>query len=254
MRSLAALAAELGDGTYRADAAAAAVLAAASAQAAAHLVAVNLTVKEGDRRLVRARASAEQAAAAAARALDSRDDRCLMSTMAIALSDAELVQRCRAGDLDAWNQLVERFSRYVYAICTQGFRLPQSDAEDVFQEVFTRVYTRSTRCATTAPCARGSDSSRGVCAWTRSRRPVGCSPRAHRARRSERTLDEVEEAFVVREGSRQSSSLPGDARPLLRSRRELSDDLERARSPVWHDRQPHLRRLRQPGQQLEGKK
>jgi methenyltetrahydrofolate cyclohydrolase len=69
--SLAALAAELGDGTYRADAAAAAVLAAASAQAAAHLVAVNLTVKEGDRRLVRARASAEQAAAAAARALDS---------------------------------------------------------------------------------------------------------------------------------------------------------------------------------------
>ena len=65
-----------------------------------------------------------------------------MSTMAIALSDAELVQRCRAGDLDAWNQLVERFSRYVYAICTQGFRLPQSDAEDVFQEVFTRVYTR----------------------------------------------------------------------------------------------------------------
>jgi formiminotetrahydrofolate cyclodeaminase len=68
--SLAALAAELGDGTYRADAVAAAVLAAAGARAAAHLVAVNLTVKEGDRRLVRARASAEQAADAAARALD----------------------------------------------------------------------------------------------------------------------------------------------------------------------------------------
>ena len=65
-----------------------------------------------------------------------------MSTVALALSDAELVQRCRAGDPDAWNQLVERFSRYVYAICTQGFRLPPADAEDVFQEVFTRVYTR----------------------------------------------------------------------------------------------------------------
>jgi formiminotetrahydrofolate cyclodeaminase len=68
---LAALAAELGDGTYRADAAAAAVLAAAGARAAAHLVAVNLTVQEGDRRLARARASEQLAADAAERALDS---------------------------------------------------------------------------------------------------------------------------------------------------------------------------------------
>jgi len=58
-----------------------------------------------------------------------------------ALSDAELVQRCRAGNTDAWNELVERFSRYVYAVCTRGFRLNEEDAEDVFQEVFTRVFT-----------------------------------------------------------------------------------------------------------------
>jgi formiminotetrahydrofolate cyclodeaminase len=69
--SLAALAAELGEGTYRSDAAAAAVLAAAGARAAAHLVAVNLTVQEGDVRLMRARASEQVAADAAARALDS---------------------------------------------------------------------------------------------------------------------------------------------------------------------------------------
>ena len=69
--SLAALAAELGDGTYRPDAAAAAVLAAAGARAAAHLVAVNLTVSDGDVRLARARASEQIAADAAARALDS---------------------------------------------------------------------------------------------------------------------------------------------------------------------------------------
>ncbi len=56
------------------------------------------------------------------------------------LSDAELVSRCRTGDGDAWNELVERFSRYVYAISTQAFRLQQPDAEDVFQEVFARVY------------------------------------------------------------------------------------------------------------------
>ena len=65
-----------------------------------------------------------------------------MATTHASLSDAELVRRCREGEPDAWNELVERFSRYVYAIATQGFRLPPSDAEDAFQEVFTRVYTR----------------------------------------------------------------------------------------------------------------
>jgi RNA polymerase sigma-70 factor (ECF subfamily) len=55
-------------------------------------------------------------------------------------TDAELVARCRAGDTEAWNELVEGFARYVYAIATQGFRLSQHDAEDVFQEVFARVY------------------------------------------------------------------------------------------------------------------
>jgi RNA polymerase sigma factor (sigma-70 family) len=60
--------------------------------------------------------------------------------MAAALTDAELVHRCRAGDAAAWNELVDRFSRYVYAICVQGFRLQGHDAEDVFQEVFARVY------------------------------------------------------------------------------------------------------------------
>jgi RNA polymerase sigma factor (sigma-70 family) len=55
-------------------------------------------------------------------------------------SDAQLVARCRDGEQAAWNELVERFSRYVYAICTQAFRFSQHDAEDVFQEVFARVY------------------------------------------------------------------------------------------------------------------
>jgi RNA polymerase sigma factor (sigma-70 family) len=56
------------------------------------------------------------------------------------LTDAALVARCRAGDDAAWGQLVERFSRYVYAICSQGFRLSQHDTEDVFQDVFTKAY------------------------------------------------------------------------------------------------------------------
>ena len=60
--------------------------------------------------------------------------------MASTLSDRELVARCRAGDEQAWAELVERFSRYVYAISVQAFRLPEADAEDVFQEVFARAY------------------------------------------------------------------------------------------------------------------
>ena len=60
--------------------------------------------------------------------------------MAEIATDAQLVSRCRSGDQAAWNELVERFSRYVFAICVQAFRLSSEDAEDVFQEVFARVY------------------------------------------------------------------------------------------------------------------
>ncbi len=56
------------------------------------------------------------------------------------LPDAQLVARCRQGDEDAWRELVSRFSRYVYAICGQAFRLRQEDCEEVFQEVFARTY------------------------------------------------------------------------------------------------------------------
>jgi len=62
--------------------------------------------------------------------------------MSVEQTDAQLVSRCRAGDPEAWNEFVERFSRYVYAICGRGFRLAQHDAEDVFQEVFARAYER----------------------------------------------------------------------------------------------------------------
>ena len=61
---------------------------------------------------------------------------------AVELSDAALVARCRADDHSAWCELVERFSRYVYAIAIQAYRLTEHDAEDVFQDVFARVYTQ----------------------------------------------------------------------------------------------------------------
>jgi RNA polymerase sigma factor (sigma-70 family) len=56
------------------------------------------------------------------------------------VADADLVARCRRGDQAAWAELVNRFSRYVYAIAVRVYRLPEPDAEDVFQEVFTRTW------------------------------------------------------------------------------------------------------------------
>jgi RNA polymerase sigma factor (sigma-70 family) len=57
-------------------------------------------------------------------------------------TDGELVAACRRGEQAAWAALVDRYSRYVYGIAIQGFRLPDSDAEDVFQDVFMRAYER----------------------------------------------------------------------------------------------------------------
>jgi RNA polymerase sigma factor (sigma-70 family) len=61
------------------------------------------------------------------------------------LSDRDLVRACREGSERAWTELVERFSRYVYAIASQAYRLREHDAEDVFQEVFARTYEHLAR-------------------------------------------------------------------------------------------------------------
>jgi RNA polymerase sigma-70 factor (ECF subfamily) len=58
------------------------------------------------------------------------------------LPDGALAARCRSGDEEAWAEFVTRFSRYVYAIAVQAFRLDERAAEDVFQETFARAYER----------------------------------------------------------------------------------------------------------------
>jgi len=116
------------------------------------------------------------------------------------MSDAKLVRRCRSGDPDAWSALVERFSRYVSTICLRGFRLRPEDAEDVFQEVFTRVYTNLDKL-------RDDDAlrpwiaqlTRRLCMDTLAagaREQPEAEP-IHEDR--EARLDEIDEAFTVRE-------------------------------------------------------
>lgn len=50
--------------------------------------------------------------------------------------------RCRTGDQAAWRALIERHASLVNGILRGGFRLEMHDAEDAFQEVFTRLYMR----------------------------------------------------------------------------------------------------------------
>ena len=116
------------------------------------------------------------------------------------LSDAELVARCRAGDDDAWRALVERFSRYVYAIAVQAYRLSDADAEDVFQDVFTRVYERLSQLR----------KDEAIRPWIAQLTRRTCIDRLRESGRMEptedietsevdETLDTLEEAWAVRE-------------------------------------------------------
>jgi RNA polymerase sigma-70 factor (ECF subfamily) len=53
--------------------------------------------------------------------------------------DAQLVQRCLQGEGSAWEELVRRHTRRVYNACYR-FVGNRSEAEDISQEVFLRVY------------------------------------------------------------------------------------------------------------------
>ena len=53
-----------------------------------------------------------------------------------------LVRRCQGGDQTAWNALVRRYSGYVHTVIVRVFGLPRGEAEEVFQQVWMRVYAR----------------------------------------------------------------------------------------------------------------
>lgn len=129
------------------------------------------------------------------------------------LSDAELVQRCRTGDPKAWNTLVERFSRYVYAICTQGYRLTDADAEDVYQEVFTRVYTRLETLRDDAAVRPWiAQLTRRLCIDALSATSREQPTAELIGERDEEVLADIDEAFVIREAL---TELPDHCQEML---------------------------------------
>ena len=54
---------------------------------------------------------------------------------AVARADAALVKRCQKGDQSAWDELVDRYQRLIYAVPRRA-GLSDEQAADVFQEVF----------------------------------------------------------------------------------------------------------------------
>jgi RNA polymerase sigma factor (sigma-70 family) len=126
-------------------------------------------------------------------------------------NDAELVRACRLGEQDAWNELVERYSRYVYAIAVRGFRMSEEDAEDVFQDVFTRIYTR-------LDSLRDDSALRPWIAQLTRRRCLDAIaarrdvPSEELAEEGSSDLSEIEEAFEVREAL---AGLSGNCQDIL---------------------------------------
>ena len=118
-------------------------------------------------------------------------------------TDADLVDRCRAGDQEAWGLLVERYSRYVYSIAGRGFRLSDTEAEDVFQDVFLRVYLRLDSIRDAAALRPWiAQVTRRLCIDHLA--AVKGRPEAEEVDEAvlDETLAEIEEAFVVREALR----------------------------------------------------
>jgi RNA polymerase sigma factor (sigma-70 family) len=131
-----------------------------------------------------------------------------------AARDDGLVARCRAGEAAAWPALVERFAGLVNAILRGGFRLGAHDAEDAFQEVFTRLYLNLGRLREDAALPGWiSQVTRNVA--------VDSLRRSGRELPSAETIDEtafaeplqaVEEALVVRDAM---GRLPNHQREIL---------------------------------------
>lgn len=63
------------------------------------------------------------------------------SAKALEISDSELVRECRRGSETAWNTLVERYQRLIYAIPRRA-GLTNEQAADVFQEVFLTLFEK----------------------------------------------------------------------------------------------------------------
>jgi RNA polymerase sigma-70 factor (ECF subfamily) len=176
--------------------------------------------------------------------------------MTIGTTDAQLVGRCRAGEAAAWNELVERFSRYVYAIAVRAYRLSEHDAEDVFQDVFARAYERLDSLRDDAAVRPWlAQLTRNACVdrlRAGAREVPAEEPRADEV---DATLEQLDQALDVHEALR---GLPGNCREILdrffardESYRTIGESLDLPAGTIASRISRCLSRLRE---RLEGRK
>jgi RNA polymerase sigma factor (sigma-70 family) len=65
----------------------------------------------------------------------------VFSAKALERSDAELIKACRSGDESAWNDLVDRYQRLIFAIPRRA-GLSEEQASDILQEVFLTLFEK----------------------------------------------------------------------------------------------------------------
>jgi len=111
--------------------------------------------------------------------------------------DHSLVDRCLSGNETAWEDLVRTHTRRVYGLCYR-FTGKDSEAQDLTQEVFLRVY----RTLKTFRAAEGSFTT-----WL-SRLTRNLLIDNYRRTRQERMTDSIEEQLPVLEESVQTASRP----------------------------------------------
>jgi RNA polymerase sigma-70 factor (ECF subfamily) len=127
--------------------------------------------------------------------------------------DASLVERCLKGDEVAWEDLVRTHTRRVYAICYR-FTNRQSEAQDITQEVFLRVF-RS---------LKSFRPKEGTFAVWLSRLTRNLLIDHYRRSRMERSTDSIEDQLPMLE---EKSSVGGRTEALLAGR-EASELLQGA--------------------------
>ena len=165
--------------------------------------------------------------------------------MADAATDAQLVSRCRDGDEAAWNELVERFSRYVYAICVQAFRLAAARRRGRLPGGL-RPRLRASRAAAQRRGDPALDRPADAAALHRpaaERRPRGhaSTPDELEPAEVDETLARLDEALTVRAGL---DAVGDPCREILdrffcrdESYRTIGEALD---IPAGHDREPDL--------------
>jgi RNA polymerase sigma-70 factor, ECF subfamily len=127
--------------------------------------------------------------------------------------DAQLVQQCLQGDGSAWEELVRRHTRRIFNICYR-FTGNGTEAEDLSQEVFLRVY----KTLGSYRSAHG-----GFATWMTSVTRNLLIDHYRRTKR-DRVTDSLDDAMPVVE-SKESSARRPDQLALLR---ELSSQVQSA--------------------------